>query len=85
MPACMGTKAQHRQGYNPIPSFLRRMREEADLTQRGIGAILKRPQSWVYDCESGNRRVDVSEFCEWCRACETDPATAIRRIEGEAG
>lgn len=79
----MGTKAQHRRSYKRIPVFLRRLREEAGLTQRALGAILKRPQSWVYDCESGNRRVDVAEFCDWCRACGMEPANAIRRLECE--
>ena len=79
----MGTKAQHRQVYRRLPLFLRQLREEANLTQRAIGGILKRPQSWVYDCETGNRRVDVAEFCEWCRACGSEPASAIRRFERE--
>jgi transcriptional regulator with XRE-family HTH domain len=77
----MGTKAQHRQTYKRIPLFLKLLREEAGMTQRAIGGILGRPQSWVYDCETGNRRVDVAEFCEWCRACDTEPANALRRLE----
>ena len=64
-----------------IPAFLRELREEAGLTQRQIGKSLKRPQSWVFNCETGNRRVDVAEFCDWCRACNSDPANAIRRID----
>ena len=79
----MGTKAQHRQGYRRLPTFLRRLREDAGLTQRAIGAILKRPQSWVYDCETGNRRVDVAEFCDWCRACGTEPSDALNQLEAE--
>lgn len=81
MPVPMGTKAQHRQAYKRIPQFLRRLREEAGMTQREIGGILKRPQSWVYDCETANRRVDVAEFCEWCRACNAEPAEALQRLE----
>jgi transcriptional regulator with XRE-family HTH domain len=78
----MGTKAQHRKGYARVPAFLRRLREEAGLTQRQLGQTLRRPQSWVYNCETGNRRVDVAEFCEWCRACDTEPADAIGRLSG---
>ena len=76
----MPTKAQHSARYAAIPGFLRRARETARLTQRQIGRKLKRPQSWVYNCESGNRRVDVVEFCDWCRACDIAPADAIRRL-----
>jgi transcriptional regulator with XRE-family HTH domain len=73
-------KAQHHARYAPVPPFLRRLREEAGLTQRQIGDKLKRPQSWVYNCETGNRRVDVAEFCDWCRACGVAPVNAIRRL-----
>jgi transcriptional regulator with XRE-family HTH domain len=76
----MGTKAQHRKGYVRVPAFLRRLRDEAGLTQRQLGQALRRPQSWVYNCETGNRRVDVAEFCEWCRACDVEPADAIGRL-----
>ena len=38
------------------------MREEAGLTQRDLGKCLKKPQSWVYNCETANRRVDLAEF-----------------------
>jgi transcriptional regulator with XRE-family HTH domain len=77
----MATKAQHHKRYAGIPAFLRRLREEAGLTQRQIGAILGHPQAWVYSCETGNRRVDVAEFCDWCMACNVPPTNALRRLE----
>jgi len=76
----MATKAQHRKRYALVPGLLRRLREEAGLTQRQIGAILGEPQAWVHNCETGNRRVDVAEFCDWCRACSIPPTNAIRRL-----
>jgi transcriptional regulator with XRE-family HTH domain len=79
----MRTKAQHERIYRGVPLFLRRLREEAGLTQRQLGALLDRRQAWVYGCETANRRVDVAEFCHWCRACNIDPANAIRRLERE--
>jgi hypothetical protein len=51
------------------------------MTQRGIGALLGEPQAWVQNCETGTRRVDIAEFCEWCRACGIPPANAIRRLD----
>jgi transcriptional regulator with XRE-family HTH domain len=56
------------------------MRENAGLTQRELAAKLKKPQSWVYKCESANRRVDVAEFCEWCKACGVAPSDVIDEI-----
>ena len=73
-------KAQHAPHYRSLPPLLRQLREEAGLTQRDLGERLRKPQSWVYNCESANRRVDVTEFVEWCRGCGADPAKAFRRV-----
>jgi|SRR5665213_2075018 len=75
-------KAQHALGYRVLPEMLRRVREEAGLTQRELGERLGKPQSWVYNCESANRRVDVTEFIAWCRRCGTAPAKWFNLIEG---
>jgi hypothetical protein len=76
----MATKAQHDPVYLRLPPFLRRLREEAGLTQRALGAVLGRPQSWVFNCETGNRRVDVTEFAAWARGCGADPVAAFTRF-----
>ena len=72
-------KAQHERDYRPIPDLLRSLREEAGLTQRQLGELLGKPQSWIYNCETANRRVDVAEFVNWCRACEVQPDDGLRR------
>jgi transcriptional regulator with XRE-family HTH domain len=72
-------KAQHSRGYKNLPPLLRQFREEAKLTQRELGSALHKPQSWVYNCETGNRRVDVAEFVAWVKACGVDPVKALRR------
>jgi transcriptional regulator with XRE-family HTH domain len=51
--------------------FLRRLREmriAAALSQVEAAKKLKRPQSFVSKCESGERRVDVVELLDFCRA-----------------
>ena len=58
----------------------RRMREEAGLTQRDIGSRLRKPQSWVHNCETANRRVDVTEFVAWCEACEVKPNKGFSKV-----
>lgn len=73
-------KAQHARQYRSLPEFLRTLREEAHLTQRDLGERLSKPQSWIYNCETGNRRVDVAEFIGWCRACEVDVDATFRRF-----
>jgi transcriptional regulator with XRE-family HTH domain len=81
----MVTKAQHSDDYAPLPDFLRRLREEAELTQRDLGERLKKPQSWIYNCECANRRVDLAEFIGWCRACGADPLQAMNRFMTKGG
>ncbi len=73
-------KAQHAPAYRAVPVLLREMRETVQLTQRQLGAQLRRPQSWVYNCETANRRVDVTEFIAWCRACNADPLAAMAKL-----
>ena len=79
----MPPKAQHATAYRKLPPLLRTMREGAGMTQRQLGAILKKPQSWVYNCEVANRRVDVTEFIVWARACGVEPGEALRRLMDE--
>lgn len=79
----MATKAQHEKHYRTVPALLRALREESGLSQRGLGEKLHRPQSWVYNCECGNRRVDVGEFAEWASACGVEPVKAFRRFQLE--
>lgn len=76
----MATKSQHARAYRPLPSFLRALREEAGLTQRELGKRLKKPQSWVHNCEAANRRVDVTEFIAWATACGVEPGQALSRF-----
>jgi len=60
------------------------MREEAGLTQRDLGKKLRKPQSWVYNCETANRRVDVTEFANWCKECGADPLKTFADAVGYA-
>jgi hypothetical protein len=76
----MPIKAQHDRRYQLIPPLLRNLREQAGFTQRELGRRMRRPQSWIYNCETANRRVDVAEFVVWCRACNSDPQDALKRF-----
>jgi len=76
----MATKAQHAPPYQQLLGLLRSLREEAGLTQRQLGKRLGKPQSWVYNCETANRRVDLTEFVAWATACEVQPRVAFSRF-----
>lgn len=76
----MRTKAQHARMYAQLPGFLCKLREDAGLTQREVGSRLGKPQSWVHNCETANRRVDVTEFIAWCEVCGVKPNDAFARV-----
>ena len=76
----MATKAQQSMAYRRLTPFLREMREKAGLTQRDLGTKLKKPQSYIHNCETANRRVDITEFIIWSRACGVDPKKAFAKF-----
>jgi transcriptional regulator with XRE-family HTH domain len=76
----MATKAQHSIKYRLLPGFLRELRVNAGLTQRQIGKVLHKPQSYVHNCETANRRVDITEFVAWSKACGENPKIAFSKL-----
>ncbi len=74
--------ALHSALYRPVPRLLRAIRTEAGMTTRELADSVNRPQSWVSKSENAERRVDIAEFCLWCKGCDVDPAAAIRRLQG---
>ena len=46
----------------------------AGVSQQELAKRVKRPQSYVSKCETGERRLDVVEFAEWTRAIQVNPA-----------
>jgi transcriptional regulator with XRE-family HTH domain len=44
-----------------------RPRRDAGLTQNEVARSLRRPQSFVSKCESGERRIDVVELLKFAR------------------
>ena len=54
--------ALHTRRYKAFLQRLRRARNEAGLTQQQVAKALKRTQTWVSNCELGERRVDFVEL-----------------------
>ena len=73
-------KSQHAPSYRAVPNMLRRMREDAGLTQRDLATKVRRSQPWVHKSEIGERRIDISEFLDWCLACSVDAEAAFRQL-----
>ena len=63
----MVSAPQHRPAYQRLLKRLRMARREADLTQVEVARKLGRNQSWVSKKESGERRLDPVELCEFAK------------------
>ncbi len=81
---------QHTPGYRRLTALLRRVREEAALSQREMSRRLRGARapavrvsldpSMVHRTETGDRRIDPMEFIGWCQACGCDPAETLREL-----
>ena len=56
------------------------IRVKADVTQRELARRLRRAHSYVGRIETGDRRLDVPEFIEWCELLGVDPLEVMARI-----
>jgi transcriptional regulator with XRE-family HTH domain len=73
-------KSQHRPHYRLALGLLKQLREEADLTQRELAKRIGRNQVWIHKSETAERRMDITEFLDWCSGCGVDPEDAFRRL-----
>lgn len=55
-------------------------RGSAGLTQRDLAVRLKVSQTWIASIEAGQRRVDVIEFLDLCRALEINPTSLLNKL-----
>lgn len=55
------------EAYRHFLARLRAARRQASLSQVEVARRLKRPQSFVSKCESGERRVDVIELAAFAK------------------
>lgn len=67
--------------YEAFRSRLIDARKASGKSQVELAKLLNRPQSFVSKVESGDRRLDVVEFVEICRAIGVDPGPIVASVE----
>lgn len=55
-------------------------RDTAGLTQRELARHLNRAHSFVGKIESGERQLNVLDFCDYADSLGVDPAELLKRI-----
>lgn len=76
-------KSLHTPEYEYFRALLVTAREKAKLTQLEVSARLSRPQSFVAKYEGGERRLDVVEFVEVCKALDVDPQVVLAELQSK--
>ena len=66
-----------------VATVLAKAREQRNLSQRDLAALLKRPHSVVGMIESNQRQVNVPEFFAIAEALEADPLELFRQVVRE--
>lgn len=66
--------------YVEVGAALARSRERARLTQQQLAKLLRKPQSFVSNYESGQRRIDILELVRVAEALGADPAEIFQEI-----
>lgn len=62
--------------------LLKQVRTEAGLRQIDLAARLKQQQSYISKYESGERRLDLLELHQICKACGLSLVEFVKRFEG---
>lgn len=60
---------------------LRETREKAGISQEDLAARLGETQSFVSKCERGERRMDIVELREFCKAIGLALETFVKQFE----
>lgn len=63
--------------YAILPGLMVEQRRLAGLSQRAVADRLGRSQSHVYKMETGQRRIELIEFCRYIAAVGGDPVLAL--------
>ena len=66
--------------YKLLITWLKEMRLENELSMRDLAVLIDEPHQFVGKIESGERRLDVYEYVQYCQALKVDPAIGLKLI-----
>ena len=67
--------------YGRFRALLRKIREEASLSQTMLAQKLGKPQTFVSKSEIGERRIDFLETLDFCVACDVPIEKFVSRLD----
>ena len=78
-------KGKLRNEYLALHKLLRELRVEAELAQVDVAKKIGKPQQYVSRYESGERRLDLIELRQVCRALGMGLSELVERFEDALG
>lgn len=76
----MMQKSNFTKQYAQFLNVLIDVRKRSGLTQQAVADLLGKPQSFISKYESGERRLDVVEFCELAKALGETPDALLQEM-----
>lgn len=76
-------KTIHSPQQRPLLILLRQIRQEAGLTQVQLAERLDIPQTWISNYERGERKIDVLELRQVCKALGIRFLDFMARLESD--
>lgn len=78
----MGTmiKSVHHPKYQALLEYLKAARLKQGLTVRDLAVLIDEPFQFVSKVETGQRRLTVHEFVQYCEALNINPAQGIKLL-----
>lgn len=73
-------KTIYSEDYARLLQWLRDQRKEKGVTMRELGERLGVIHSWIGKVELGERRLDLIEYAQYCRALGLDPHEGLDLI-----
>ena len=74
-------KSIYAKEYRVLLKLLRETRKAAGLTQIEVSKRLGETQTFVSKCERGERRIDLLEWLQFCKAMETEPEEFLKTLK----
>jgi transcriptional regulator with XRE-family HTH domain len=67
--------------YRELLKWLKNERVEQGITVRELGALIDKPFQFVSKVETGNRKLDVYEYIQYCKALGVDYREGLKLLE----
>ena len=74
-------RSLHSREYAEFLTVLKRVREDAGMTQGDLAAKIGQTQTYVSKCERGQRRVDIIELRQLCKGLNMDLKRFLDRLD----